>query len=374
MIIGIPKEMMNHEHRVGLTPAAVAQLMRSDPRHQILVQQGLGEAIGFTDSAYQQAGARIISEVSQLWQQSQLIVKCKEPLESEYGWLRRDLLLYSFLDLAYSRPLAQALVDSGVTAICGETIAGPKNNYPVLMPMSEIAGKLAGQLVAEYLCTQRGGRGILIGGCAGVPPAKVVILGGGVAGMNAARTLVGMGADTWVLDIDLAKLSQHPLVVDNRIKLLYASEDSLRHALHGADALVGAVLVTATQTPKIVRREHLPLMHPGAVIIDVACDLGGCIETIRQTTHDDPTYFVDGILHYGVPNMPGVVARTSSICYSAESLPYVMTLANQGWKPMLRMPGASGGLNVINGKVALKSVADAFNLPYIDVQTLINYE
>lgn len=371
MIIGIPKEIMNHEHRVGLIPADVAQLKCADPSHRILVQQGLGDAAGFTDSAYQQAGAEIIADAGSVWQQSQLIVKCKEPLESEYHWLRHDMLLYSFLDLAYSKPLAQALADSGVTSICGETIAGPNNNYPILRPMSEIAGKLTGQLVAEYFCTQRGGRGVLIGGCAGVPPAKVVIVGGGVAGMNAARVLTGMGADVWVLDIDVAKTGSHPLVVNNRVKLLYASEDSLCSALQGADGLVGAVLVTATATPKVVRREHLRLMNPASVIIDIACDLGGCIETIHQTTHDDPVYFVDGILHYGVPNMPGVVARTSSICYSNESLPYVQTLAKQGWQAMLKMPGALGGLNAYAGRIALKSVASAFNLPYVDAQTLI---
>lgn len=370
MIIGIPKEIMNHEHRVGLIPADVAQLKRSNPAHRILVQQHLGTAIGFTDTDYQQAGAEIVADAGEIWQQAEMIIKCKEPLQSEYHWLRSDMLLYSFLDLAYSKSLATALITSGVTSICGETIAGPKNNYPILMPMSEVAGKLAGQLVSEYLCTQRGGRGILIGGCVGVPPAKVVVVGGGVVGMNAARILTGMGADVWVLDIDIAKLSNHPLVVDNRVKLLYASEDSLRSAITGADAIVGAVLVTATQTPKVVRREHLQLMNQAGVIIDVACDLGGCIETIHQTTHDDPTYLVDGILHYGVPNMPGVVARTSSICYSNESIPYVLTLANQGWQTMIAMPGALGGLNAWNGKIALKNVADMFDLPYVDPQTL----
>lgn len=372
MIIGIPKEIMNHEHRVGLIPADVAQVKRSNPAHHILVEKGLGEITGFTDDAYRQAGADIIADAGSIWSQAQLIVKCKEPLESEYHWLHSDLILYSFLDLAYSKPLAQALVESGVTSVCGETIAGPKNNYPILMPMSEIAGKLAAQLVAEYFCTQRGGRGILIGGCAGVAPAKVVIVGAGVAGMHSAQTLVGMGADVWILDIDVAKLAYHPLVVDNRVKLLYANEENIHTTLSHADALVGAVLVTATQTPKVIRREHIQLMNKGGVIIDIACDLGGCIETIHQTSHDAPTYFVDGILHYGVPNMPGVVARTASICYSNESLPYVLALANDGWREMIKMPGALTGLNAWNGKIALKTVATAFNLPYVDARTLID--
>ncbi|PAF47210.1 alanine dehydrogenase [Helicobacter sp. 12S02232-10] len=371
MIIGIPKEIMNHEHRVGLIPSDVARLKQSDINHQILVQAGLGEEIGFSDAMYQEAGAKIVPEAKEVWEKSQLLVKCKEPLESEYKYLRKDMILYSFLDLAYSKELAQALVDSKITSICGETIPGPKNNYPILAPMSEVAGKLAAQLVAEYFCTHRGGRGILIGGCAGVPPAKVVVLGGGVVGMNAAKTLVGMGADVWVLDIDVHKVSSHPLVVSNKVKLLYATEEGIRTALKGADGIVGAVLVTATQTPKVIKREHLKLMNQGGVIIDVACDLGGCIETIHQTTHDDPTYYVDGILHYGVPNMPGVVAKTSSICYSNESMPYVLSIANKGWKEMLKMPGALEGLNAYDGKIGLKTVATAFGLPYIDAKTLI---
>ncbi|PAF42818.1 alanine dehydrogenase [Helicobacter sp. 11S02596-1] len=371
MIIGIPKETMNHEHRVGLIPSDVARLRRSNADHTILVQAGLGEEIGFSDKMYQEAGAEIVSEARVVWEKAELLVKCKEPLEDEYKYLRKDMILYSFLDLAYSKELAQALVDSKVTSVCGETIPGPKNNYPVLAPMSEVAGKLAAQLVAEYFCTHRGGRGILIGGCAGVPPAKVVVVGGGAVGMNAAKTLVGMGADVWVLDVDVHKVASHPLVVGNQVKLLYATEEGITTAMNGADGVVGAVLVTATQTPKVIKREHLKLMHSGGVIIDVACDLGGCIETIHQTTHDEPTYEVDGILHYGVPNMPGVVARTASICYSNESMPYVLSIANDGWKEMLKMPGALEGLNAYDGKIALKTIADAFSLPYIDPKTLI---
>lgn len=372
MIIGIPKEIMNHEHRVGLIPSDVARLKQSNPKHQILTQKSLGEEIGFDDKAYQDAGAEIIAEPKDIWEKSEMIVKCKEPLETEYKYLRSGMILYSFLDLAYSKELAQALVNSKVTSICGETIPGPKGNYPVLAPMSEVAGKLAAQLVAEFFCTNRGGRGILMGGCAGVPPAKVAVVGGGVVGINAAKTLAGMGADVWVLDIDVHKVSTHPIVVDNKVKLLYATQEGLRVALQGADAIVGAVLVTATQTPKVVKREHLKLMNQGGVIVDVACDLGGCIETIKQTTHDNPTYYVDGILHYGVPNMPGVVARTASICYSNESMPYVLSIANEGWKKMLKMPGALMGLNAYDGKIALKSIAEAFKLPYVDTTSLID--
>lgn len=371
MIIGIPKETMNHEHRVGLIPSDVARLKQSNPKHQILVQKSLGEEIGFTDEMYAQAGAEVLATAADVWQKSELLVKCKEPLEDEYKYLRKDMVLYSFLDLAYSKELAQALVDSKVTSICGETIPGPKGNYPVLFPMSEVAGKLAAQLVAEYFCTNRGGRGILIGGCAGVPPARVVVVGGGVVGMNAAKTLVGMGADVWVLDIDVHRVATHPIVVENKVKLLYATEEGIQTALKGADAIVGAVLVTATQTPKVIKREHLKLMNKGGVIVDVACDLGGCIETIHQTNHDDPTYYVDGILHYGVPNMPGVVAKTASISYSNESMPYVLAIANQGWREMLKMPGALMGLNAYDGKIGLKTVADAFKLPYVDATTLI---
>ncbi len=371
MIIGIPKEIMNHEHRVGLVPSDVALLQQTNAEHIIYVEDGLGNTIGYTNEDYERAGAKIISNVKQIWEQSTLIVKCKEPIESEFKYLRNDMILYSFLDLAYSRELATALVDSKVTSICGETIAGPKGNYPVLAAMSEVTGKFAAQHVATLLATNYGGRGVLIGGCAGVAPAKVVVVGGGAVGMNAARVLVGMGADVWVLDIDTQKLANHPLVLTHKIKLLYANEDSICQAMQDADAVIGAVLVPATATPKVIRRQHLRLMQKGGVVLDVSVDLGGCIETARQTTHDEPTYIEEGLLHYGVPNIPGVIARTSSITYSYESLPYIQCIANYGWKQMLKMPGAIGGLNAYDGKIALKSIATSFALPYIDTQSLL---
>lgn len=371
MIIGIPKEIMNHEHRVGLVPSDVALLHKSNKQHLIYVENGLGNNIGYSNEDYECAGAKILSDAKQIWEKSELIVKCKEPIESEFKYLHRDMILYSFLDLAYSKELADALVTSRVTSICGETIAGPKGNYPVLAAMSEVTGKFAAQHTATLLATNYGGRGVLIGGCAGVAPAKVVVVGGGVVGMNAARVLVGMGADVWVLDIDTQKLINHPLVLSNKVKLLYANEDSICQALSGASALIGAVLVTATATPKVIKREHLRLMQKGGVVFDVSVDLGGCIETSKQTTHDNPTYMEEGLLHYGVPNIPGVIARTSSITYSYESLPYITCIANNGWRQMLKMPGASGGLNAYDGKIALKSVAESFSLPYIDVNELI---
>lgn len=375
MIIGIPIETMNHEHRVGLIPSDVRTLKQSNINHEIFIQDGLGSTIGFTNKDYEEAGAKVLKTAKEVWGKAELLVKCKEPIKegniNEYALLREDMILCSFLDLAYSKELATALVDSKVTSICTETIAGPKGNYPVLSPMSEVAGKYAAQLVAHYLSTNVGGMGVLIGGCAGISPAKVVVLGGGVVGMNAARVLVGMGADVWVLDVDVDRVSKHPLVIDNRVKLLYADEEGLNLALKDADGVVGAVLVTATQTPKVMKREHLKLLKPKAVIIDVACDLGGCIETIKHTTHDDPVYEVDGILHYGVPNIPGVVAKTSSISYSKESLPYVLSLANGGLKTMLNMPGAVGGLNAYKGAIAIKGIAEAFNLPYFDTATLL---
>ncbi len=369
MIIGIPKETMNHEHRVGLVPDDVAVLAKSG-NHTILVEKDLGTAIGFTDEDYIKAGAKVVNTPEEAWA-AELVVKCKEPLKPEYKYLRKDMTLYSFLDLAYSKELAQALMDSGVTSFCGETIPGPKGNFPVLAPMSEIAGKLAAQIIADLLCTHKGGRGILIGGSCGTPPAKVVVLGGGVVGMNAARVLVGMGADVTVLDIDMHKLLNHPLVIDHRVKALYATRENVKKAVTGADGVVGAVLVTGTQTPRIMLKEDLKLMNKGGVIVDVAADLGGCIETIHQTEHDNPTYEVDGIIHYGVPNMPGVVARTSSIAYSGESLPYVLKLANEGLKAALSMPGALMGLNAYGGKIALKTAAEQFGMPYFDAAELL---
>lgn len=371
MNIGIPKEIMNHEHRVGLIPSDVASLQQTNKNHLIYVESGLGNSIGYNNEDYERAGAKILPNAKEVWEKSQFIIKCKEPILHELKYLHSDMVIYSFLDLAYSKKLATALVDSRVTSICGETIAGPKGNYPVLAAMSEVSGKFAAQHIATLLTTNYGGPGILVGGCSGVAPAKVAIIGGGVVGMSAANVLVGMGADVWILDIDIQKLANHPLVLSNKVKLLYANEDSIYQALSGASALIGAVLVTATATPKVIKREHLRLMQKGAVVFDVSVDLGGCIETSRQTTHDNPTYIEEGLLHYGVPNIPGVIARTSSITYSYESLPYIKCIANDGWREMLKMSGAKGGLNAYNGKIALKSVAESFNLPYIDVNELL---
>ncbi|RDU73695.1 alanine dehydrogenase [Helicobacter aurati] len=371
MNICIPKEIMNHEHRVGLVPSDVALLKHSNPTHKIYMEDGLGSTIGYTNADYENAGAIVLKSAKEIWECADLLVKCKEPIETEFRFLHKDMVLYSFLDLAYSAELAQALVDSKVTSICGETIAGPMGNYPVLSAMSEVTGKFAAQHAATLLATNYGGRGVLLGGCAGVAPAKAVIVGGGVVGMNAAKVLVGMGADVWILDINTLKVAQHPLVINNQVKLLYSNEDSIKYVLQGADILIGAVLITATSTPKVITREHLKLMNKGGVVLDVSVDLGGCIETARQTTHDNPIYIEEDLVHYGVPNIPGVIARTSSITYSYESLPYVQTIANQGWKEMLKMPGALGGLNAYNGKIALKSVSQAFKLPYIDSTTLL---
>lgn len=411
MTIGIPKEIMNHEHRVGLIPSDVKALKDSmietsnlkdsvikksklkdsvtekskrkdtmienskpkdsNKNHEILVESGLGASIGFSDDDYINAGAKILKSPKEIWQNAQMIVKCKEPLESEFKYLHKDLILYSFLDLAYSRELAQALVDSKVTSICGETIAGARGDYPILSAMSEITGKFAAQHSATLLSINYGGRGILVGGCAGIAPAKAVIVGGGVVGMNAARTLCGLGADVSVLDINVAKLATHPLVIDNRVKVLYCDELNLTAALSGADILIGAVLVTASATPKVIKRRHLQLMNKGGVVLDVSIDLGGCVQGARQTTHDEPIYTQDGLTFYGVPNIPGVVARTSSISYSRESLPYVIEIAQNGFKSMLKMPGALGGLNAYNGYITLDSIAKAFNLPYKDTKEIL---
>ncbi|RDU64030.1 alanine dehydrogenase [Helicobacter didelphidarum] len=372
MIIGIPKEIMNHEHRVGLIPSDVKILKNSNPLHEIYIENGLGNSIGYSNEDYEQAGAKILKSAKEVWQKAEFIIKCKEPVESEYQYLHKDMILYSFLDLAYSKSLAQALVDSQVTSICGETISGPNGDYPILAAMSEVTGKFVAQHAATLLSTNYGGRGILVGGCAGVQPARAVIVGGGVVGINAAKVLVGMGADVWILDINTQKLSTHPLVIDNKIKLLYSNDESIRIALQNADILIGAILVTANATPKIITREHLRLMNKGGVVLDVSVDLGGCVETSRQTTHDDSIYIEEGLIHYGVPNIPGVIARTSSITYSYESLPYILAIANHGWKEMLQMKGAMSGLNAYNGKIALESIAKAFALPYIDTQTIIN--
>lgn len=371
MKIGIPKEIMTQEHRIGLMPHHLSKINNSKKQHEFYVEKGLGKTIGLTDSDWIKVGAKILPTAKEVWTKSNLIIKCKEPIESEYKFLREDLILYSFLDLAYSKTLAKALTDSKVTSICGETIAGPNNDYPVLIPQSIIAGRLAAQIASNLLTTNFGGIGRIILDIKGCEKTKAVVIGGGVVGKNAAKVLAAFGAEVTVLDIN-KNVAKDEIFKAKNIKFVPSTKDNIKKALKNAHIAIGAVLLTGTPCPKLVSKSDIKLMSNGGVIVDVSADLGGCFETIHQTNHDNPTYKVDGIIHYAVANIPGIVAQTSSEYYSKESLPYVKTLIEKGLIAMLKMPGAEGGLNAYKGKIALKTAAQAFKMPYIDVSDVIN--
>ena len=365
MIIGLPKEIKNNEFRVGLTPGAVSAFVQAG--HQVLVERAAGTGSGFSDREYQEAGAHIRDSAGDVWSESDLIVKVKEPVESEYRYFRRDQILYTYLHLAADGPLTRALLDSGVKAIAYETIVGRNGGLPCLAPMSEIAGRMAVQEGAKYLEKTYGGRGILLSGVPGVERGNVVILGGGNVGTNACKIATGMGANVTVLDVNGQRLAYLDDIFPRQITTLYATRDNIRRALAQADLVIGAVLLPGRATPKLVLREDLALMRPGAVVVDVAVDQGGCIATSHPTTHDAPTFVVDGILHYCVANMPGAVARTSTMALVNATLPYGLELAAQGVEGACRADrGLLAGLNCYGGHCTCSGVAAALNLEYVD--------
>ncbi|WP_120952397.1 FAD-dependent oxidoreductase [Helicobacter sp. L8] len=369
--VGLPKENMDLEARVALVPKDVAYLIQNAPI-ELCVQEGAGVSSGYEDTAYARAGARLVSK-QEAWAQS-VVVKCKEPLEEEYALLQEGATLFSYLDLAYNKPLASMLVEKKILSICTETIAGPKHNYPILAPMSVLAGQLAAHLVQHYLLGLEHlpgvfGLGVMLGGLAGQARAKVVVVGGGVVGLEAARALSLMGARVVVLELNYAKLQDHPYTYLHHLEVLSVNEPNILYALEGAVGLVGAVLQTATATPKVILKRHLQKMQKGGVVIDVACDLGGCVESIRQTSHSNPLYLQEGLLHYGVPNMPGVVAKSSSIAYSHASMPYLLYFLQHGLKGFLQantpiVANTLGGLSAYQGYLTQEGIARAFNLPF----------
>lgn len=367
MIVGIPKEIKNNEYRVALPPGGVRELVRNG--HRVLVEQNAGTGSGFTDEEYQKAGATVLSTAAEVWQGAQMVVKVKEPQPNEYPFLRDDLVLFTYLHLAASEELTRALLDSGVIGIAYETVEDHEGRLPLLQPMSEVAGRMATQVAAQYMQRPEGGRGILMGGVPGTRPAHVVILGGGTVGTNAAQVALGMGAQVTLLDVNTERLRYLDEVLHGRLTTLYSNESNVTESLATADAVIGAVLVTGARAPRLVTREMLSLMPRNSVIVDVAVDQGGCVETTHATTHSDPTYVVDGVLHYGVANMPGAVPRTSSYALSNATLRYVLRIANLGAaEAMDRDPGLAKGLNVQYGKVTHAAVAETFNLPLAEVQ------
>jgi alanine dehydrogenase len=370
MLIGVPKEIKIHEYRVGQTPAAVRELVAHG--HNVLIEKNAGIGIGARDEEYKAAGAMIADTAKDIYAKADMIVKVKEPQAAEYGLLRRDQILFTYLHLAAEKELTAALIQSGCIAIAYETVRDVRGRLPLLTPMSEVAGRMAVQVGAQYLEKIYGGRGVLLSGVPGVAPASVVIIGGGVVGTNAARVAAGMGADVVVLDKSPQRLMELDELFNGRVKAIYATLDAIETHVAHADLVVGAVLVPGAAAPRLVTRAMIGAMKKGSVIVDVAIDQGGCIETAKPTTHADPVYTVDGVIHYCVTNMPGAVARTSAFALNNATLPYVLALADKGWKKaLLGDIGFREGLNVAEGKVTCKAVADTFDLAYRPAEDMI---
>ena len=370
MIIGVPKEIKDNEYRVSMTPAGTHELCNAG--HTVLVETGAGEGSHFSNEDYQNAGAKIVS-AEEAWNDTEMVIKVKEPLAAEYKYLRPDLLLFTYLHLAANEPLTKAMLDSGVTGVAYETVELSDGSLPLLIPMSEVAGRMAIQIGAQYLERFEGGRGKLLGGITGVKPANVVIIGGGIVGTNATQMALGMGASVTMLDISLPRLRQLSEILPGRFVTWVSSPLHIAQAVKTADLVIGGVLVKGAVAPKLVTREMISTMKKGSVIVDVAVDQGGCVETTHATTHSDPVYFVDGVLHYGVANMPGAVPRTSTYGLVAATLPYVKKFAKMGFKDAIANDKSLElGVNVVNGKLTYKAVADAFgDLEYTPLEDAI---
>jgi alanine dehydrogenase len=370
VIVGLPKEIKDNEYRVGLTPAGVRAL--SDSNHQVIVERSAGEGSGFEDALYQRAGAQIIDSADDVWAQADMIVKVKEPIEPEYPRMREGQMLFTYLHLAPDRKLTEQLIQRKVTGIAYETITDRRGGLPLLTPMSEVAGRMAIQVGAHYLEKMAGGRGILLGGVPGVPAARVVIIGGGVVGTNAAKIAVGMGAHVTMIDNNLERLRELDDIFLSKISTLASSAYMIHDAISNADLIIGAVLVPGASAPRLVNRSMLKDVPNGAVIVDVAVDQGGCIETTHPTTHSNPTYYVEGVLHYCVANMPGAVPRTSTFALTNATLPYAVKLANLGFPEAIRGDaGLKAGVNTYAGHCTYEAVAQAQERPYTGIDALI---
>jgi len=370
VIVGLPKEIKDNEYRVGLTPAGVRAL--TDAAHQVVVEKSAGEGSGFEDALYQKAGAQIIGSADEVWSQADMIVKVKEPIAPEYPRMREGQLLFTYLHLAPDPKLTSALLERKVTGVAYETITDRRGTLPLLTPMSEVAGRMAIQVGAHYLEKMSGGAGILLGGVPGVPAARVVIIGGGVVGTNAAKIAVGMGAHVTIIDNNLDRLRELDDIFLSKISTLASSAYMIHDAISTADLIVGAVLVPGAAAPRLVTRNMLKDVPNGAVIVDVAVDQGGCIETTHPTTHSDPTYYVEGVLHYCVANMPGAVPRTSTFALTNATLPYALKLANLGFlNAIANDPHLKEGVNTYAGHCTYEAVASAQGLQYTPLDRLL---
>src|SRR5687768_12892850 len=370
MIIGVPKEIKNNENRVALTPAGTQELVKRG--HTVYIQAGAGVGSGFSDEQYALAGGKIIATAGEVFSLAEMIMKVKEPIEQEYKLIKRDQLVFTYFHFASYEPLTRAMIESGAICLAYETVERADGSLPLLVPMSEVAGRMSIQEGAKYLEKPLKGRGILLGGVPGVKPAKVLVLGGGVVGTNAAKIAAGMGADVTIVDLNLTRLRYLDDVMPKNVHTLVSNDYTIREEVKTSDLIIGGVLVPGAKAPKLITRDMLKTMRPGTVVVDVAVDQGGCIETCTPTTHENPTFIIDDVVHYCVANMPGAVPYTSTLALTNATLPYAIRLAGQGWKKAcaensdLRL-----GLNVVQGEVVYKGVADAFNMPYTDVKKFL---
>jgi alanine dehydrogenase len=370
MIIGVPKEIKNNENRVAVTPAGVAEFVRHG--HTVYVQTNAGDGSGFPNEEYQEAGASILGTIEEVYAIAEMIIKVKEPIESEYKLIKKGQLLFTYFHFASYEPLTNAMLKSGAICLAYETVEKADRSLPLLVPMSEVAGRMSIQEGAKYLEKPLGGRGILLGGVPGVKPAEVLVLGGGIVGTQAAKMAAGMGAQVTIMDISIPRLRQLDDIMAANVQTMFSNTYNIKAAIKTADLVIGGVLIPGAKAPHLITRDMLKLMKKGSVLVDVAVDQGGCFETTKATTHADPTYVIDDVIHYCVANMPGAVPYTSTLALTNATLPYALQLANKGWKEACNNnPELLLGLNVVDGKVVYKGVSDAFNLPYTPVEDVL---
>jgi alanine dehydrogenase len=370
MIVGVPKEIKNNENRVALTPAGATELTKRG--HEVYVQSTAGNGSGFVDDDYINAGVKILPTIEDVYAIAEMIMKVKEPIESEYNLIKENQLLFTYFHFASYEPLTNAMIKNKSVCLAYETVEKEDHSLPLLVPMSEVAGRMATQEGAKYLEKPLKGKGILLGGVPGVKPAKVLVIGGGIVGTQAAKMAAGLGSDVIIMDLSLDRLRYLDDIMPANVRTVMSNEYNIREFVKTADLIVGAVLIPGAVAPKLITRDMLKTMQPGTVLVDVAVDQGGCIETCKPTTHEDPTFIIDDIIHYCVANMPGAVPYTSTMALTNATLPYALQLANKGWeKACTENEDLKKGLNVINGDVVYKAVADAFGLPYTDIAKYI---
>lgn len=370
MIIGVPKEIKNNENRVGLTPSGVSEFVKKG--HKVYIQQDAGTQSGYPDDEYIAVGAELLNTIDKIYSIAEMIIKVKEPIEEEYSLIKQGQIVFTYFHFASSEPLTKAMIASGSVCISYETVEDIDKSLPLLVPMSEVAGRMSIQQGAKFLEKPMTGRGILLGGVPGVPPARVLILGGGIVGTHAAKIAAGFGAMVTILDVNMKRLRYLNDVMPANVVTEYSNEYNIRQHILNTDLIIGGVLIPGAKAPKLITRDMLKSMRPGTVIVDVAVDQGGCFETTKPTTHQDPVYMIDGVVHYSVANMPGAVPYTSTLALTNTTLPYAMQLANKGWKTAcVENESLKKGLNVIDGDIVYKAISDAFDLPYVNVENYL---